>query len=61
MSDGDKDEIKISQLGSLASQGNQSTQARKDPVLEYPLDASARTNDISAFGGSDTTKLSSSA
>ena len=53
MSNGDDDEIKISQLGRLDSTGN-----KKDPLIEYPMD---ETNDMSALNGSDTTKLSSSA
>ena len=61
MSGGDDDEIKISQLGSLASQGNQSTAKKGPHVQEFPLDDTAKTNDLSAFANSDTTKMSSGA
>ena len=54
MQGADSEEVKISGLGSMtsAAKGNQG-------VLEYPLDETARTNDISAIG--DSTKVSSGA
>ena len=50
MAGDERDEIKISGLGSMTSKN-------RDGVLEYSLDETARTNDASAIG--DSTKVSS--